>query len=417
MSMIRCSVFASLALTLATACSDSTTVLTAPTGPGAPDPGTEDPGATDEQPTSSAVLLVGQLYSPEGYNTYVGVLPGVPEGDVDFAEFREFGNANVYANGGYVFVEEDGVMQRFSVSEDLALVDGPRFSWQDFGVAEINTTYTVFVSSERSYTFAPELGVVIVWNPETMERTGTLPLDFPERPAGMETFAYDGYLVGDAVVWNVFSGNWDTITPYPAVTLAIADARSDEEPVRIIEDDRCLPGGPAHVDARGDYYIQAGAFYGYFLAYGEVEPGARTCVLRLRAGESELDPEYLLDYQELTGSYVSDPWFNISDSQYFARSWDPSVPFPESSDEFYDNAALRPLVVDIDTGATRPYPDLSDVKTIDGVTRVVDGVSYFQLSETGYVENGNTDVVELHADGVLPKFHLNGFLLNLERIR
>ncbi|MET0413322.1 MAG: hypothetical protein ABW217_18590, partial [Polyangiaceae bacterium] len=106
----------------------------------------------------------------------------------------------------------------------------------------------------------------------------------------------------------------------------------------------------------------------------------------------------------------------ISGNQFFARSWDPEVPFPDE-ENFYDNAALRPLIVDISEGTTRPYPDLSDVKTIDGVTRIVDGVSYFQLSETGYVENGNTDVVELREDGVVPRFHLNGFLLGLERVR
>ncbi len=377
----------------------------------------EGPAEPGGAPASSAIMLVGQIYGPEGYNTYVGIFPEVPSGDVDFGRFREFGNANAYSNAGYVFVEEDGVVQRFSIDENLALVDGPRFSWQDFGIAEINTTYTVFVSATRSYTFAPELGVVLVWNPEAMQLTGTLPLELPKRPEGMETFAYDGYLVGNQVIWNVFSGNWDTITAYTSVTLVIADAQSDDEPVRIIEDDRCLPGGPASVDESGDYYVQAGAYYGYFLAYGDVGASARTCVLRLRAGQTELDPDYLLDYRTLTGSYVSDPWFNVSGSQYFARSWDPALPFPENEDDFYDNPALRPMLVDITQGTTRPYPALTGVKTIDGVTRQVDGISYFQLSQTGYVEDGNTDVVELHADGIVQKFHLSGFLLGLERVR
>ncbi|HKO91431.1 MAG TPA: hypothetical protein VJU61_09785 [Polyangiaceae bacterium] len=366
---------------------------------------------------SGAIMLAGQIYSPDAYNTYVGIFPEVPEGDVAFDTFREFGNANAYAHAGYVFVEEDGVMQRFSVNDSLELVSGPSFSWQDFGVSEINTTYTVFVSATRSYTFAPELGVVIVWNPETMERSGALELELPARPDGMETFAYDGYVVGDKVVWNVFSGNWDTVTPYPAVTLVIADAESEDVPVRVIEDDRCLPGGPSHVDQKGNYYVQAGAFYGYFLAYGDVGASARTCVLRMRAGEAEFDSEYLVDYQALTGSYVNDPWYNISDTQYFARSWDPTQPVPEDPDEFYDNPALRPLLVDIDAGTAAPYPDLANLKSIDGVTRRVDGTSYLQLSETGYVENGSTDVVELHPDGVVTKFHLNGFLLGLERVR
>lgn len=64
-----------------------------------------------------------------------------------------------------------------------------------------------------------------------------------------------------------------------------------------------------------------------------------------------------------------------------------------------------------------PYPDLEGVISIDGTAREVDGVSYYQVNEEGYVEGGNVDVVELHPDGVRQKFHLDGFLLGLERVR
>jgi hypothetical protein len=366
--------------------------------------------------TNPAVMLAGQVYSPEGYNTYVGVFDAVPDGDVDFATFREFGNANAFTSAGYVFVEEDGIMRRFSVNESLELVDGPRFSWQDFGIASINTTSTVFVSAQRAYTLAPELGLIIIWNPDTMERTGTLSVDLSHRPLGMETFAYDGHRVGDQVFWNVFSGNWDTIVPYPAVTLVIADATRDDDPVHIIEDDRCLPGGPARVDDAGNYYVQAGGYFGYFLTYGG-GPDARACVLRVSAGRAEFDTDYLLDYAALTGSSVSEPWFHVSGNQYVSRSWNPALPFPENPDEFWDNAALRPLLIATDASTAVPYPDLAGSKTVDGTTREVDGISYYQLSQTGYVEGGNTDVVELHPEGIVTKFHLNGFLLGLERIR
>jgi hypothetical protein len=367
-------------------------------------------------PGGSAVMVVGQVYNPEAYNTYVGVFPEVPEGDVSFANFREFGNANAYASNGYVFVEEEGIMQRFSIDENLQLVDGPRFSWQDFGISSINASYTVFATRERAYTFAPELDRVIVWDPEAMVRVGTLPINLPERPVGMETFAYDGYVAGNRVIWNIFSGDFEALTTYPALVLAVAEVGDDEAPVRLIEDGRCLPGGPARVDDDGDYYVHGAGYYGYFLAYGGV-PDARTCILRVRAGEDGFDPDYRLDYQTLTGSSVSEPWFHVTGSQYVARSWSPDVPFPENPDEFWDNAALRPLLVDTSAALSMPYPDLAAGKGVDGATRKVDGVSYYQLSDTGYVEHGNTAVVELHPEGIRPKFHLNGFLIGLERVR
>jgi len=391
------------AVLLGVACGDEATVIGAPVPP-------------DGVATNPAVLLVGQIYSPEGFSTYVGVLPEVPVGNVTFDTFREFGNANAYSAGGYVFVEEEGVVQRFAVDANLALVDGPRFTWRDFGFAEINATSTVFVSATRAYTYAPELGLIVVWDPEAMLLVGTLPVELPARPADMETFAYDGTLVGDQVIWNVFSGSFESLTTYPAVTLVIADADSDA-PVRIVEDERCLPGGPSVLDESGDYYVHGGGYFGYFFAYGGV-PDARTCMLRVRAGEAELDPTFALDYQAVTGNYVSEPWFHIGGESYMARAWVGDAPYPENPDEFWGNAALQPLLVDTAAQTASPYPGLSGRQSIDGTTRTVDGIAYYQLSDTGYVENGNTDVVELRADGVVPKFHLDGgFLLGLERVR
>jgi len=97
--------FCGLALVMCSAasgCSDRSEI--APTG---------GPGDTP------AVMLVGQAFTPEEYLSYVGVFPDVPQGNLDFSGFREFGNANAYTHGGAVFVEEDGEVQRFEVNDDL----------------------------------------------------------------------------------------------------------------------------------------------------------------------------------------------------------------------------------------------------------------------------------------------------------
>ena len=113
---------------------------------------------------------------------------------------------------------------------------------------------------------------------------------------------------------------------------------------------------------------------------------------------------------------MSEPGIHVEGSKYFARAWNPEQAFPEDQDTFWGNAALRPLLIDTQANTTAPFPDLEGKFGIDGVTREVDGVSYFQVSETSDVEGGNTDVVELHPEGVTPKFHLDGFLLALERL-
>lgn len=375
-----------------------------------------DNGAGTGEPTNPAVVVTAQIVTPTDYLTFVRAFPDVPEGDVDFSGFREFGNANTYLNEGKLFVEQDGVVQRFDVNEDLELVEGPRFSWADFGIATAEASYTVFVSGTRAYTFAPQLGVVVVWDPDAMVRTGVIDIDFPERPVGSQTWASSGHVVDGNVVWNVFSGSFETLVPHTAVTLTIANANSDE-PLTVLEDARCLPGGPAFVDEQGDYYVHGGGFFGYFYAYGGV-PDARTCVLRMNAGETRFDPDYELDYKEVTGSYVNTPWIQVTEDQYVTRAWDPAIPVPESPDDFWAGEGLRPLLVDLSERTAEPYPDLEGVIDVDGETRIVDGVSYFQITETGYGEGGEAEIVELHPNGIRPKFRmLGGFLLGLERLR
>jgi hypothetical protein len=172
-------------------------------------------------------------------------------------------------------------------------------------------------------------------------------------------------------------------------------------------------------DAQGDYYVRAGALWGQYAAYGEGSESVRTCLLRIAAGEEQFDPDYLLDFRELTGSYVNYPWFHVTGSQYLALAWDPAQALP-SVDEFYlpDTTALfRPLLVDVDARTAAPYPAVAGGKLISSDEFQVDGVSYYQLSQTGYVDGGTADIVELRPEGVVPRFHVPGSIWALARIR
>jgi len=157
----------------------------------------------------------------------------------------------------------------------------------------------------------------------------------------------------------------DTNEIYPAVTLAIAEVQGDEQTVEFVEDSRCLPGGPARVDEAGDYYIEGGAYWGFFYAYGDRPSGSR-----VKSGAAEVDLATCSTTKRL-GSYVSEPWIHVEGSKYFARAWNPEQAFPEDQDTFWGNAALRPLLIDTQANTTAPFPDLEGKFGIDGVTREV----------------------------------------------
>jgi hypothetical protein len=372
-------------------------------------------GAAPTGELGPAILVATFVRNPDGRNIYVGAVPDVPTGELDISRFLEFGNVDVTTNAGYVFVwdRDPATMTRYTVGADLALLPGPTISFANQGVS--GSPAHVYISETRAYTPSPQLDLVVVWNPQAMEIIGTLPMDPPERPAGLETFFFDGRLVGDRVIWSLASTNFDGVSDHPAAAVAIANAFGDE-PVQVVEDDRCVGADGTQVDAEGNYILRAGASWGSYAAYGERTDGVRTCLLRIRPGEWQFDPDYLVDMKELTGSYVNFPWFHVQGSQYLAQPWDPDVPLPEVLDDYWIGEGLTPMLVDIDTGESQPYPDVAGSIMVSSIEVELDGVAYYQLSQTGSGVNGSAQISELRPTGLVPRFSMSE-LWALARIR
>src|SRR5262245_20437712 len=92
---------------LAAACgSDEATII---------DESGNGPEAGGDRPTNPAVMVGVVGTNPEGRQTYVGVFPGVPSGEVTAAGMREFGDAyfSVYDGSIFVFEREQGEILRF----------------------------------------------------------------------------------------------------------------------------------------------------------------------------------------------------------------------------------------------------------------------------------------------------------------
>jgi hypothetical protein len=395
-------------------CSDEAAIVPSPGG----DPAGSAPDGTGDAGARGSAILVAAfvLGLEEDRSIYVGAAPEVPEGELDYSSFLEFGNVDVSTYGGYVFVWErdPAIMTRYTVEDDLSLTRGPSRSFFNYGVG--GGGELVYVSETRAYILSPQLDTIVVWNPVTLEITGTIPVDFPQelRSSGFAPFAHKGQVVGDSVVWQIIAANFDSLTIHPGVVLAIASSSTDE-PVRFIEDDRCIGGDGGYVDARGDYYVRAGGYWGYFAAYGPAREAARTCVLKLPAGSADFDPDYLVDMRELTGTYLNFPWFHVEGSTYLTQVWDPAVALPENPNDYYLGAGLEALLVDIEAGSVEPYPDIDGTIPISSNELALDGVAYYEWSDQG-LGAGSTQVMELRRQGLVPKFSLPS-LWALGRIR
>jgi len=65
----------------------------------------------------------------------------------------------------------------------------------------------------------------------------------------------------------------------------------------------------------------------------------------------------------------------------------------------------------------QPYPDVARGLSVSGITFRVDDVTYFEVSETGAIEDGTADVVALTPDGTRQLFHMRGSLNAMARLR
>jgi len=396
---------ASSAAALALGCSDEATVI----GPQTPEP---------EGPATNPAILIGvYVPTPDDRNIYVGAVPEVPNGELDYSSFLEFGSVDVSTYGGFVYVwdREPANLTRFTVNQDLTLSEGPTLSFASYG-ANGGGGEIVYISPTRAYMLAPSLEVVIVWDPTRMLITGSLPVTPPERAEIVnDTFAHSGRVVGDSVIWQLNSLNMDALVTHRSAAVAIMSATSDE-PWQIVEDTRCVATDGGYLDANGDFYLRAGAYWGYFAAFGPDAASNRACVLRVRAGERSFDPDYLRDMRELTGTYINYPWFHVQDDLYLVQSWDPAVPLPAEPGDFW-TADLVPRLVNLTTGESQPYPDIDGTKMISSAEYDVDGVRYYEMNPEGFADGAPKSVIaELRPEGVVEKFSLPN-LWALARIR
>jgi hypothetical protein len=374
----------------------------------------------DQAGTNPAVLVGVFVQNPEGRNIYVGAVSDLPAGELDYSDFLEFGNVDVYTHGGWVFVwdRDAATMTRYGVREDLSFFpDGEKlgFSGQTSG-AEFYGGAHALISETRAYTLSSELDRVIVWNPSSLEITGTIAMEPPETPEGFSASPMNPIVVGDRVVWQITTTNYDAQRIEHSVMLAVAAANADT-PVRYIVDERCAGANGAHIDEDGDLYVRADGYWGFYAAYADPASEVQTCVLRLRRGATEFDPDYLVSMEEVTGSRINWPWFHVEGSSYVAWAWDAQQPPPADPNDYWLSRTFRPLLVDLEQGISEPYPDLDGTLIVSSEERGLDGKPFYEWSETGFIgEENHADVVELTPSGIRRTFSLPS-LWALARIR
>lgn len=353
--------------------------------------------------TSPAVMLSVIGTSPDDRMTYVGAFPEVPKGEVGVDTMVEFGDAYFYTFDGSIFVWEREVatITRYEVTDDYQLVKGNKVSFASHGL-KFDGELT-FISPSRAYMMVASQGIVVVWDPSTMEVTSTFSVDIPVRE-GLDTFPIQIGVSAGRVYWAFISMNYDALKLYPKNVVAFAPTDADG-PVTVIEDDRCVPSLGGYIVSSADIYLFGGADADVIATYNKTESYPASCVLRVNAGDSAFDADYFLNLKDVTGSPSVVGSWRIDDENILARVWDAADSLPTTIDDYWSAKSFVSKRVNLGTKSSVDFPALPKGGFSSNIQDRVDGATYFSLPR----DDGSADAAyRLRPDGIQEAFVIPG---------
>lgn len=210
------------------------------------------------------------------------------------------GNAVFLASGDDFFygLQESPEWVRYSTRDGFR--ETGRLSFLNYGVQSMDYA-NVIVDPETAVSVLTQAYVAVVWNPRTMEVTGTIDLSHL-RVEGLSleaftTVAHQGlvYVPGKWV-------DWEAPTVMQRVSMTVLDPRALEV-VGVAEDDRCGAGGRVTFDERGYGYVMGDGRNQSMQVFARAngQPVVNNCLLRMAPGAIAFERDYFYEIPSLTG--------------------------------------------------------------------------------------------------------------------
>lgn len=371
-----------------------------------------DPGA------AGPYVIGTRVFDDTSITSYFHVAASLDEGtELDPARALEVaGSARLYSYAGGWFAIGGGEtpnITRYSLNDQGELIPGETISLQPFGVADLwDTVY--FISSEKAY-YPDRAGAqLVVWNPSTMEVTGTVALPDTIREGYLALYSYVPVMDGDQLLFSVGWFDWENDRVLPETGLVVLDTTSDTV-TRFDVDTRCGGVTTPVVTESGDAYFVSSALAG--AAYRLERVTTAPCALRIRAGEDAFDTEYLAALGEVAGAEIAGEPVGGRGQEIFLRVLDDELATTEdvaATWEITGQLAWRWVRWNVDTDAITPVTEL-EPSTADVVWFEVDGRMFGTETTADYSE---TTIIDLTAEGG-PQRGLTapGFLHAMARVR
>ncbi|APR84274.1 Hypothetical protein A7982_09623 [Minicystis rosea] len=261
-------------------------------------------GGTGGQAASGPLYALGSVVlNDDGTRTtYVQTIKSLDITSIDNKNAIEVpGNGTLTPFGDSILVglAEEPTIVRYKPDAAGVLRETGRVSFLNYGLSHADFG-SVVADPTHAYMISSEQFLAIQWNPTTMEVTTTTDLAYLKQD-GFDTEFWTTTARDGKVYIPARYANWDDGVILKKVSLVILDAASGKV-LGTAEDDRCYSGGRPSFTANGDAYVMADgrSYSAQMYANAAGQPPPPNCILKIPAGTTAFDPNYLREVPKIT---------------------------------------------------------------------------------------------------------------------
>ncbi len=372
-------------------------------------------GGAAAEPTGSAVAVLSRACTPEDCLSYLKVYESLDairaEGTLDRTTALEvsYSQGRVFNGSIYLFSRgEQPTVTRYSVEADLSVTERETVSFANTGTTVFCEICNVFGSQDLAFHIDATAGVLVSWNPTTMllEEISEVPETITNRlPGGYADVLFPRVFDGRAF-YNAGWSNYEIPEVLEEAGIVAFDVSDPTPELELLTDERC--GGTwamaPFADEEGNVYAMGDWNAGYY-QIGVLDPvSAPACLLRIRPGAHEFDPDYYVNLLEVLDARAVRNAFAMAGGKLLVSILPSDAEAPSADDieadpwAFYSLANFRFVILDVETLAVTPVEGLGDVAAGSATALSVDGVPLLQI-----YEGDSADIWEVSASGVATK--------------
>ncbi len=233
------------------------------------------------------------------------------------------GIARLMTSGGNLFIGERTAptIHKYEVGQDLSLTELDTISFAASGAPRIDIGQ-VWVNPSKAYFLWGGTLTGVYWNPDTMEIQESFDLTSAQRE-GFEglmllqgVFLFEHAVQGNRAFVSTLHSSGSNGLYYPRMAVTVFDTDTDEV-LKVIEDDRCYGASTMLKADNGDIYVSSYSYAGAIYKAGTYAYKP-TCILRIKAGEDEFDPDFFVSFPDVLEGRECTRWYPVNERYSYA---------------------------------------------------------------------------------------------------